>query len=847
MCSWRVLRLLAQDTISNSELAMRPWTSLKSVLAVLCVLALAGCQTSEERAEAHFASAQELIAADDPARAMIELRNALKLVGTYEKALATQALLVRQSGNGSRAFSLYQTITELYAEHPEAHLALAELALEFGEYEEAQKNLLSARKFNEGDPRLEIVELAVGYRNALIAEDGSMRRDVAESAKQLQVQEPTSIMLHGIIIDNMVREGLELEALDEIARAKISAPGNLALYQTKLEILARRQDFPAVETELREMLKNFPENSTVKQSLIRYYLARGDLDAAEKFLREQYEPKVADDGARVTVVRFLDEARGRETARSELDALIEEGTNDPLFKSMRATMNYEDGFTDTAITELTGIVEAGGDNPQNLDLKVLLARMLDETGNEVGARALIEEVLLVDARQVEALKVRANWLIDQNLTDEAIIDLRKALDQEPNDPTIMTITARAHLLNGNRELAGEVLALAVQASGSAPDESMRYARFLVGEDRLLPAEGIIVDALRITPNRPLLLKELADIYVALKDWPRAEQVERTLRSIQVERTDVMANDLRYAILQAQEKTGELEKFLRELADTGEGNMGAEIAVIRSYIDRDEIDEATLYLEQLRAERPSDRILRFLEGALKASEGNHDEAVQVYRALLSEDGNSERVWLEIVRSLNALERSDEADAAVEEALSAVPDSVNLRWMQASIMERNKDYESALQVYESLYNRNSATSVIANNLASLLSTLRDDEESIERAYRIARRLRDSDFAPYQDTYGWIAFRRGDLDEALRNLEPAAETLADDPLVQFHLGMTYARLNMLEKAIPQLEKTIALALGDARPQFQTARSELRKVKEKLEKERLAEQAETEPTQPE
>jgi hypothetical protein len=84
-------------------------------------------------------------------------------------------------------------------------------------------------------------------------------------------------------------------------------------------------------------------------------------------------------------------------------------------------------------------------------------------------------------------------------------------------------------------------------------------------------------------------------------------------------------------------------------------------------------------------------------------------------------------------------------------------------------------------------------------------------------------------------------------LRNLEPAAETLADDPLVQFHLGMTYARLNMLEKAIPQLEKTIALALGDARPQFQTARSELRKVKEKLEKERLAEQAETEPTQPE
>jgi tetratricopeptide (TPR) repeat protein len=83
------------------------------------------------------------------------------------------------------------------------------------------------------------------------------------------------------------------------------------------------------------------------------------------------------------------------------------------------------------------------------------------------------------------------------------------------------------------------------------------------------------------------------------------------------------------------------------------------------------------------------------------------------------------------------------------------------------------------------------VVANNLASLISTYRDDEASLERAYTIARRLRGTDVAPFQDTYGWIAYRKGEYQEALEHLEPAAAVLGDDPLVQYHLGMTYLAL--------------------------------------------------------
>jgi tetratricopeptide (TPR) repeat protein len=100
------------------------------------------------------------------------------------------------------------------------------------------------------------------------------------------------------------------------------------------------------------------------------------------------------------------------------------------------------------------------------------------------------------------------------------------------------------------------------------------------------------------------------------------------------------------------------------------------------------------------------------------------------------------------------------------------------------------------------------VVANNLASLISTYRDDEASLERAYTIARRLRGTDVAPFQDTYGWIAYRKGEYQEALEHLEPAAAVLGDDPLVQYHLGMTYLALGQQDAALDQLRRAVDLA---------------------------------------
>jgi cellulose synthase operon protein C len=60
------------------------------------------------------------------------------------------------------------------------------------------------------------------------------------------------------------------------------------------------------------------------------------------------------------------------------------------------------------------------------------------TGDQVAGAPAVEEVLAEDATNVEALKLRAGWLIEQDRPDDAIMNLRTALDQAPRDPQIMT-------------------------------------------------------------------------------------------------------------------------------------------------------------------------------------------------------------------------------------------------------------------------------------------------------------------------------------------------------------------------------------------------------------------------
>jgi tetratricopeptide (TPR) repeat protein len=267
-------------------------------------------------------------------------------------------------------------------------------------------------------------------------------------------------------------------------------------------------------------------------------------------------------------------------------------------------------------------------------------------------------------------------------------------------------------------------------------------------------------------------------------------------------------------------------YLETLAADEGGDRGAQLAVIDSRLQSGDVAGARDYLDDLLSETPDVLLLRFLDGIVTAAEGDLEGAISIYRGLLDEGVGGERVWVELVRALSLSGDMDGARAALAEAVAALPGSGQLLWMQASLLEQDGDFEGAIDIYERLYEADSSQPIVANNLASLLSSVRSDEESLQRAAVIARRLRGTDFPAFQDTYGWIAYRLGNYEEALQYLSPAADALPEDALVQAHLGLALAATQRRSEAEDVLTRALDLAGDDPRPAFAQARAALQEL---------------------
>ena len=75
---------------------MKLRTIVRFTAAFLCVVALAGCKTSSERAEDHYITANELMAEEKPRQAVVELRNAVRLNEYHGEARFMLAEILRE-------------------------------------------------------------------------------------------------------------------------------------------------------------------------------------------------------------------------------------------------------------------------------------------------------------------------------------------------------------------------------------------------------------------------------------------------------------------------------------------------------------------------------------------------------------------------------------------------------------------------------------------------------------------------------------------------------------------------------------------------------------------------------
>jgi tetratricopeptide (TPR) repeat protein len=155
---------------------------------------------------------------------------------------------------------------------------------------------------------------------------------------------------------------------------------------------------------------------------------------------------------------------------------------------------------------------------------------------------------------------------------------------------------------------------------------------------------------------------------------------------------------------------------------------------------------------------------------------------------------------------------QAEDILREGLKRQTNNNVLHLQLAMALELSGQYDAAIAEYETMFAADPRSTIVANNLASLLSDHRDDPASLDRAFTIASRLKGSDVPQFLDTLGWIYSLKGEYDQALPLVKTAAENVPESGTYQYHLGITYKGLGQKERAIASLKKAVELLPTDS-----------------------------------
>ena len=789
---------------SNREQSLVRSVPARAVaVAALLSLALAACGSPEERSQGYYESGLEYLEEGDVTKARLEFKNALQTKEDHVPTLLALLDIEEKAGNFQQITAVLQALTEHDSKNLEIQLKFGQLMLMAGQIERAIEISDTALAIDDGDPN------ALAFKGAVLLklEDSSSAVRFAESALAI---DPENIDGIAVMAAERLIAGDFQGAIEYLDRGLASHERNIGLQLVKVQALANLEAYDEAEAVILRLIDFYPEEREFRRGLVRFYMRQGREDDAEREMRAIAENAPGEIAAQLEVVRFLNSVRGGDAAETELKSYIAQDPNNYTYRLMLAELKRSQDDSVGRLSVLQEIVNSAGLEPEGLAARNLMTGQYLADGDVAAARALIGEVLNVDARNTDALIYRASMAIDRRELDDATQDLRTVQADSPESVRALMLLARLHDLSGATELAEDRFARALRFSNANPTVGLPYVQFLLRQSLFARAEDVLIDVLTGHQRDIPSLQALAQVRLIRQDWLGAQEAAELIRSINA--VSEVPGEIMGRVLQAQNQYEQSIAAFQGAYDLAERKTRPLVALIRAYVGNGKFDDAEHFLNSLVEANRENYLAHLLFGQLLELRDRPDEAEAKLKTAIAIEPENILAYNTLFAFYSRSGQAEDSRQLITEGLIALPDDFTLRLLSASLYEQIEDFQAAIAEYESLHEERPNSAVVANNLASLLTDFRDDRESHERALVLSERFRGSPVPQFKDTLGWTYHKLGDTQAAASLLADAVGQLPDFAVFRYHLGMSYLANDDREAARRELER--ALELGQDKP---------------------------------
>ena len=438
---------------------------------------------------------------------------------------------------------------------------------------------------------------------------------------------------------------------------------------------------------------------------------------------------------------------------------------------------------------------------QDLEAAVKAAqRWVELEPDRIEARQVIAAIYIRQDKVDEAFGY-IDGLIEASELDDAQLfpPLLGVLAREKNVDTVLAVSARIANKYSDRAYA-QFLHAMLSAQNGMSEEALIYldrslaleeingihaarARVLLRLGRSGEAVVSLRKALDGNPTDQGLRLTYARLLVDIKEYDLARAEFEKLHQASPDDAELLYT-LGLLSLESQ-RLDDAEKYMMMLVRMDEREGETQYYLGRIYENRKQYDQAIDWYEQVHVgDYQFDARLRIAD--MLGLAGQTDEAIKHLDAMLKgsqSDASLVRIYVAKGELLRVARRYEDAMTVFNTALGIVPGNSDLLYARALVAERLGRID---QLEEDLKIILKTEPDNAHALNALGFTLADQTERYEEAYVYLKRAIEimPDDPAIIDSLGWVQYRMGNYDEAIRLLRTALSRF-DDAEIAAHLG--------------------------------------------------------------
>jgi len=769
------------------------------IVTIIVLGHLSGCSSPEEKAASHLASADAYFAKNEPNKAWLEYRNALQLNQNLSDAWYGLARVHEQRQEWNKAYKILSGIRDRHPKYMNGRIMLAKILLASNEIDQALEDARDILELAPDDARAHSIMAAVQFRLG----DIEAARQFVKHALVLDPGSQEAILMKATMLASEDRYKESIDVLDTALQAD---PGNVSFYLVKIKIYGKAENQSAIEQTYKTLIKIFPDDISYRHSLVLLYVRTGNLDQAELLLAQNIKEDPDNIEEKIKLISLYRHYRSIDESIKLVKTYIDQDEDLYRFKFILGELYLRNNQADKSIALYQDIVKDDGLQPNGLKARNLLAQIYIQTDRQSASRALVDEVLAQDKNNENALLLRARFHLAEAKYDDAIVDLRTVLRDNPTSIEALELMGQAHTEQGAANLAIDSYIQALDINPAASEIANPLADLLIRTKKPDQADEILLKSIRAGNRSIESLKFLIQVKLMLSDWEQAEQLAQGLRLVEGE--EALTQQILGLVYQGREQhDASIEAFKRAYELGPEAPLPV-VSLVKAYLKNGKIDKAKDFLQSVVAENPKNFTAYQLLGQISLRENDLPTAIGYYDQVIKANPRLKTGYLSLASIYLRDKKLKEAEIILQNGLLEMPDNLALSINLALVVERQEDFDKAIKLYEKLLQVNPDIILAKNNLASLLTDHREDDASHESARQNAAEFKNSRVPQFRDTYAWASVRSGlYLQEAVLILKKIVRENGTVGLYHYHLGEAYRQTGNTYDARNSLRKAIAL----------------------------------------